>query len=100
MGTRCYVKVHKQGKDMLVAICDEELLGRELDAGGFKLTIRPEFYEGERVPLDCLWEYLGEATMVNAFGDRVVSELARRIPIVNLAAVRIGGVLHVQLILR
>ncbi|MEM0023093.1 MAG: DUF424 family protein [Thermofilaceae archaeon] len=100
MNAWCYVKVHRQGGDMLVAVCDEELLGRELDTGSFKLPIRPEFYAGERVPLDRLWEYLEGATMINAFGDRVVSELAKRIPIINLAAVRIGGVLHVQLILR
>lgn len=93
------MKVHKYGTNVVVALCDENLLGKELDAGGFKLVISSEFYGGERVPLNRLWEYLDGATVVNAFGDLVVSELVKRMPAVELAAVRIGGVLHVQLLL-
>ncbi len=101
MGKWCYVKVHRSGNDVVVAVCDEELLGRELDLGAFKVRVSAEFYGGERIPLSELWSYIGGgATVVNAFGEGVVSELGKRIPSVKLAAVNVGGVPHVQLVLK
>lgn len=96
----CYVKVHKHGKDTVVALCDEHLLGKELEGGGFKLRISYEFYGGSRIPIEQLWEYVDKATVVNAFGEGVVSELAKRIPVVKFAAVTIDGVPHVQILLK
>jgi len=94
------VKVHRNGSDKLVAICDENLLGKELEVAGYRIVVSGEFYGGERVPVSRIWEYLEGATMVNAIGDCVVQELSKRIPAASLAAVRVGGVLHVQLLLR
>jgi len=99
-GKWCYVKVHRRGKDVLVAVCDEELLGSEIRAGDLRLCIREEFYGGERIPLSQLKEYLREATIVNAIGNDVVKELAKWVDVVMDAAVELGGVLHVQLLLR
>jgi len=97
----CYVKVHRVGRDTVVALCDAELLGRELLVGnGLKIHISREFYSGELIPLSSLWEYVEKATIVNAFGNAVVEELAKRIAAVRHAAVNLGGVLHVQLLLR
>ena len=97
----CYVKVHRVGKDVVVALCDAELLGRELQVGnGLKIRIRREFYSGNLIPVSSIWEYVDKATVVNAFGNAVVEELARRITAVRLAAVNLGGVLHVQLLLK
>jgi len=97
----CYVKVHRVGKEVVVALCDAELLGRELQVGnGLKKRISREFYSGELIPLSSLWEYVENATVVNAFGNAVVEELAKRIAAVRHAAVNLGGVLHVQLLLK
>ena len=96
----CYVKVHRKGRDVLVAVCDEALLGREIQAGDLKLRVKEEFYGGVRVRVSEIASYLEEATIVNALGNDVVSELAKLIEVVMDAAVDIGGVLHVQLLLR
>lgn len=96
----CYVKVHKLGKDVVVAVCDEELLGSSLCANGFEIRIDKEFYGGERIPISALWDYLKEATIVNAIGNHVVKAIAERISVVTEAAVELGGKLHVQLILK
>ena len=96
----CYVKVHRQGNDVVVAICDEELLGAVIECKGLRIPISKEFYGGQRVPISQLWEYIGEATIVNAFGNRVVKALAERVKVVLDAAVELGGVLHVQLVLK
>ncbi len=100
-GAMCYVKVHKVGNDTVVALCDAELLGQEILIGDrLKIRISREFYSGELIPLSSLWEYVEKATVINAFGNAVVEELARRIAAVRHAAVNLGGVLHVQLLLR
>ncbi|HDD33959.1 MAG: DUF424 domain-containing protein [Thermoprotei archaeon] len=96
----CYIKVHRRGKDVLVAVCDEELLGSEIRAGSLRIRIREEFYGGRRIPLSQLREYLRGATIVNAIGNDVVRELAKWVDVVMDAAVELGGVLHVQLLLR
>lgn len=96
----CYAKVHKHGKDTVVALCDAELLDKEICVSGLKIRISREFYGGSLIPVSSLWEYVDKATVVNAFGNAVVEELAKRITAVRLAAVNLGGVLHVQLLLR
>lgn len=92
--------MHKRGKDVVVAICDEDLLGSEIRAGSLRLRVGEEFYGGERIPLSSLREYLRDATIVNAIGNDVVEELAKWVDVVMDAAVELGGVLHVQLLLK
>jgi len=96
----CYIKMHKSGKDVVVALCDEDLLGRSLRAGRFLIHIKEEFYGGEKIPVSQIGYYIKGATIVNAIGNNVVAELARIISAVKYAAVEIGGVLHVQLLLK
>lgn len=96
----CYVKVHRRGKDVVVAVCDEELLGLSLYANGFEIKVDKEFYGGERVPISALWDYLREATIVNAIGNHVVAAIAEKISVAAEAAVELGGKLHIQLILK
>lgn len=99
-GPWCYVKVHWRGREAVVAICDEELLGKDIEAKGLRIRIDESFYGGDRVPLNQVWKYVEGASIVNAFGNAVVSELAKKVEAIRLASIEIGGVLHVQLILR
>lgn len=92
--------MHRSGGDVIVAICDEDLLGKKLDAGRFQIHLREDFYGGDRVPVSQLRHYISEATIINAFGDNAVRELAAMFDAVEYAAIKVGGVLHVQLILK
>jgi len=92
----CYVKVHVRGKDVVVAACDENLVGTVIEEGDLRLEVKEEFYKGERIPLSMLGEYLRRGTIINLLGNDVVSEAAKYNPILMIAAIRIGGVLHVQ----
>jgi hypothetical protein len=92
----CYVKVHKHGKDTVAALCDAELHDKEILINGLRIRISREFYGGNLIPVSSIWEYVENATVVNAFGNAVVEELAKRIAAVRHAAVNLGGVLHVQ----
>ncbi len=96
---RVYVKVHKVGKDVIVAVCDEDLLGRVLEEKGVKFEIKEEFYRGELVDVERALELIGTGTIVNLVGETIVSALAERNEVIRLAAVEIAGVPHVQLIM-
>lgn len=94
---KAYVKVHRSGGETIVAVCDEELLGRELREGKLRIHISREFYGGVLVDVDEVYAYIRNATMANVFGDEAVNALAKRYPALMDAAVRLGGVLHVQI---
>lgn len=94
---RAYVKVHRSGGETIVAICDEELLGKELVEGELKIRIGEEFYGGELVEIEKVVEYIRGASMVNVFGNNSVNELSKVYPKLIEAAIEVGGVLHVQI---
>ncbi|HFC49365.1 MAG TPA: DUF424 family protein [Thermofilum sp.] len=97
---RCYVKMHKRGKDTVIAACDEHLLGKTLRKGLIKFVIKPSFYGGKLIPLNELVEYVEKGTIINLVGNAVVKEASKRWPILIDGAVEIDGVLHVQWIRR
>ncbi len=94
---KAYVKIHRQGGYTIVAVCDEDLLGKELVEGELKISISEDFYGGELVNLGELISYVKNASMVNVFGNKCVNELSKYFPGIVEAAVKIGGVLHVQI---
>ena len=94
----CYVKVHIKGKEKIVAICDEELLGKVLRDEKVQIEVKVEFYGDRRVPVSEIYKYISDATVINLLGNNVVKELAKDNSLILDAAIKIGGVLHVQLI--
>jgi len=96
VAARAYVKIHRSGGETIVAICDEELLGKELEEGKLRVKIDESFYGGDLVELDKILYYVKHASMANIIGNSSVRKVAEMYPGVLEAAVSIGGVLHVQ----
>ncbi len=69
-----YVKVYRVQGEVLLAACDEELLGKTFREGELKLEVKERFYKGELVEEDRLKELLDEATIANLTGERCVSK--------------------------
>jgi len=92
-----YVKVYRVQGEVLLAACDEELLGKTFREGELKLEVKERFYRGELVEEDKLEELLEEATIANLTGERCVSK-AIELGYVNPERVlRIQGVPHAQM---
>lgn len=68
-----YLKIYKNGDNVLVAACDEKVLGKTLKHGNAKVEISRAFYEGELVSEEKLQEALGEATTANLFGEKTIN---------------------------
>ena len=98
--TRFWAKVHTSGgRDTVIAMCDEHLLGRCLKAeDDVEVTVDRSFYGGALIQ-DCdIFKNLKRGTIVNLFGNRIV-EKAAELGLVNpKAAIKIGGQLHIQII--
>lgn len=86
-------KVYKTPKEVLVSVCDIEILGKELEEG---FEVKEEFYGGSECEEDGLMDILGEATIINAVGNKVVEFLIREELVEEEKTIKIGDVLHAQ----
>jgi hypothetical protein len=92
------VKVHKRGSDILIAACDEGLLGRLLKDGELRLDVSTEFYGGDQGEEDMLLSRLSAATMANLVGEEVCRIAAEHDFIDPDCVIRIEGVPHAQMV--
>lgn len=89
-------KEYRQGKERLLAACDEELLGRTLRDNGVKFEVSPAFYDGDRITDEEFRAMLAHCTVANLVGERVV-RLAIEAGLVDEEnTMRIEGVPHAQ----
>ncbi len=109
-----FMRVHRQGAEVIVALCDAELMGKVLKQGEIVLDLRKygEFYKGEKLKLGPagkagkkgeagadekkVAKALGEATSVNAVGKKAVEAVRKEVEFGQAEAKMIGGVPHVQ----
>ena len=95
--TAILIKVHTRGPEVLVAACDERLLGRTLREGEIRLHVS-SFYDGRRVTTEEFIAELRVATMGNFVGQETV-ETARRAGFVGEDGVLIiEGEPHAQMV--
>ncbi|HDN82741.1 MAG TPA: DUF424 domain-containing protein [Candidatus Altiarchaeales archaeon] len=95
---KIYIKIYKVDNEVLVAACDEEILGMEFSEGDLKLKVSENFYKGKLINLDELEMFLREATIANLTGNKVV-EKAIELGFVNKESVlTISGIKHAQIV--
>jgi len=92
------IKTHKARGQVVVAMCDAELLGRKLKDGKVQITLNEGFYGGDLFDDDetGIFNLLRGASSYNIFGERSVA-VAVRYNIVDRSTVRlVDGVPHAQ----
>ena len=92
------VKVHRRGGDVLIAACDDGLIGRTLREGELRLEVSEEFYGGDRGAEDLLVNRLSAATVANLVGEEVCRIAAEHDFIDRDCVVVIEGVPHAQMV--
>jgi len=109
-----FMRVHRQGKEVIVALCDAELIGKVLKGGEAVLDLKKygDFYKGEKVKVGGagkagkkgeagaderkVAKALGEATSINAVGKKAVGLVSRELEVEPESVKSVGGVPHVQ----
>jgi len=93
-----YMKTYKRDAGVLVAVCDEALVGKTLNEGGLDVNVSTHFYQGKLVRAEAVMKALSAAFAGNFFGEKAV-KLAIMSGLVEKSAVKkIAGVPHAQFI--
>jgi len=91
-----YVKLHRVQREVILAVCDAELLGKHFSDADKHIDVLPSFYGGYEVGEEELGKLISGATIVNLVGRRAVA-LAIDLGVVDSERVlNIGETVHAQ----
>lgn len=93
---RVYLKVHDHKPHYMVALCDEDLLGKTLSKGEIKFVISEEFYGGTLMEFEECLTHFEKATIVNLIGKHAVQMAIDAGYVHQQAVIYIDGHPHAQ----
>jgi hypothetical protein len=92
------MNLKKIGNNVLLAICDAEILGRTLREGKIVFCVKEEFYRGAKVDVEEAVEMISNSTIVNMVGRNVVRKAIERGYVHPEAVLKIEGIPHAQIV--
>ncbi|RXG34218.1 DUF424 domain-containing protein [Methanohalophilus sp. WG1-DM] len=92
-----YLKEHRTRDRLIVAACDQELIGQKLNQGDVVVEITESFYKGDIVSEKQVQSALGRATSANLFGKKTIECALECRMIDPESIITINGVPHAQL---
>jgi len=93
-----YAKLSKCGENVLLAACDEDLLGDILRDGKIVFNIKEEFYKGPKLPIEDAIDLMEESTIVNMVGPNIVKKAIEHGLVHPDAVLEICGIPHAQIV--
>lgn len=93
-----YVNLKKVGGNVLLAICDVDLLGKTLKQGKIVFHIKQEFYNGGKVTVEEAVDMIENSTIVNMVGKCCVEQAIAKGYVHPEAVLEIEGVPHAQIV--
>jgi uncharacterized protein len=92
-----YVNLKKVGRNVLLAVCDCELLGKTLREGKIVFRVKEEFYNGRKANVDEAMALISNSTIVNLVGKNCVEKAIANGYVHPDAVLNIEGVPHAQI---
>ncbi len=92
--SKIFLKKHIQGKNIVIAAADEEIIGKEFRENNKKLSVSNSFYRGELLEIEAAVEILKKARNLNIVGQEIVGAAIKANIIHELAVLVIQGVPH------
>jgi hypothetical protein len=92
------MNLKKIGRNVLLAICDAEILGKTLKDGNIVFHVKEGFYKGARVNIDEAVCMIENSTIVNMIGKNVVNRAIEKGYVHPEAVLDIKGVPHAQIV--
>jgi hypothetical protein len=93
-----YVNVKKVGGNVVLAMCDSEVLGKTLREGKIVFHVKEEFYKGGLVTIEEALDMIENSTIVNMVGKCCVEKAIKRGYVHPHAVLNIEGVPHAQIV--
>jgi hypothetical protein len=95
---KVYVKTVIHGKDMVVAVCDEEILGQTLEGGKVPFKVSEGFYKGTLGDVNEAIVAMKQATICNLVGKTIVEAAIECNLVHERAIIYFGNVPHAQIV--
>jgi len=93
-----YFKKHITKDRIIIAICDEKLIGKKFSEGEYVLDISERFYKGEKKSFKELEDILKNSENVNLVGEETI-KFATSLGIINKDSIlKVKGIPHAQII--
>lgn len=89
--------IFRQDNDILLAICDMDILNKTFSSGDVEITIS-EFYKGKSCGKEEALDLAGKATIINATGNKIIKLLIEKNIVEGPAVLKIGNVMHAQVV--
>jgi len=93
-----YVNLKQAGRNVLLAVCDCELLGRTLREGKIVFHIKDEFYNGRKASVEESMGMIDNSTIVNLVGKCCVEKAIAEGYVHPDAVIKIEGIPHAQIV--
>lgn len=92
-----YFNLKKEGNNVLLAICDEELLGKTLREGKIVFKISEDFYKGKKTSIEQAVSMIENSTIINLIGNECVKKAIENGYVHPEAVLKIEGISHAQI---
>jgi hypothetical protein len=92
-----YLNVKKIGENVVLAVCDCDLIGKTLREGKIVFHIKNEFYMGKKTTVDEAIGLIGNSTIVNLVGKTCVEQAVKQGYVHPEAVLKIEGIPHAQI---
>ena len=92
------MNLKKIGNNVLLAMCDAEILGKTLCEGKIVFKIKEEFYKGAKVNIEEAVAMIENSNIVNMVGKNVVKKAVEKGYVHPEAILNIEGVPHAQIL--
>lgn len=93
-----YMNLKRKGRNVLLAMCDVELLGKTLREGKIVFQVKEDFYKGAKVNIEEALSMVRNSTIVNMVGKNVVGKAIENGYVHPEAVLDIEGVPHAQIV--
>jgi hypothetical protein len=93
-----YLNLKKVGRNVLLAVCDCELLGRTLRDGKIVFHVKNEFYNGRKATLEEAIGMIDNSNIVNLVGRHCVERAIAKGYVHPEAVLKIEGIPHAQIV--
>ena len=97
--TKMYLKSYSVNKEILVAVCDSELIGRTFREGELHLSVNEDFFKGRPADEHEVKKALEEATIANLVGEQSVACGIDTGVVDEHCVITIDGIPHAQMVL-
>ncbi len=90
-------RLFEQGEEKLLAICDKDVLGKDFSEGEVSIEVN-DFYSDKNCEKEEAIDLVKNATIINAVGNEIIDLLVNENIINKSNVIRIGDVMHAQIV--